>query len=212
MSTRNGSLPSVLIGRATLALFGVLTAGWFLPKLAGSFAYAALPLYLPAHLVSMVTYDGLLGLEQVVYALESSFSVRSAALWDAGLVVTYYLFAVLAAALSRPLEHRFGPGQSGTSAGTPSVRYTVAAGLLLVGLLLVAQGVVAQPTMTSVACTDSSSASESGAADTPTGTPECTTTTEKATGAQLYIVGLGTAVGLLGAGVVVADRRLAARA
>lgn len=200
--------------RAPLALFGVLTAGWFLPALLGPYAGAALPLYLPAYLVSMVTYDGLLGLEHAVYALQAAFGVESAALWDAGLVLTFYLFSVVVALLGRPLERQFGPGPTGEeprNVGTPSVRYTVAAALLLVGLLLVVQGIVVQPTMTSVSCSDSSSASDRGAVDTPTATPTCTVTTEPATGAKLYGIGFGVATGLLGAGVVVADRQLAAR-
>lgn len=212
MSTLDDSPASLLISRAPLALFAVLTAGWFLPNLLGPYAVAALPLYIPASLVSMVTYDGLLGLEQVVYWLQTAVGVESAVLWDAGLVVTFYLFSVGVALLSRPLKRRFGPESpqnESQSLGTPSIRYTVAAGLLLVGLLLVVQGIVAQPMMTSVSCTGSSSASEGGAGTTATTTPDCTKTTESATGAQLYIVGLGGGIGLLGAGIVVADRRFA---
>lgn len=210
MRTLDGSPAAVLTARATLALFTVLTVGWFLPGLLGPYAGAALPLSLPAYLVSTVTYDGVLGLEHVVYAVQNAVGSEWAGAWDVGLVVTFYLFAVVVALLSRPLERRFGPesGASGDrSASRPSIRYTVAAGLLLVGLLLVAQGVVVQPTMTSVSCSDS--ASEGGGS--ATATPECTRTTAPATGARLYIVGLGVGTGLLGAGVVAAGRRLTAR-
>ncbi|MEF8799539.1 MAG: hypothetical protein V5A56_00685 [Halolamina sp.] len=209
MRTLHHSLAAVLTARATLALFTVLTAGWFLPGLLGPYAGAALPLYLPAYLVSMVTYDGVLGLEQAVYAVQNAVSGEWAGAWDAGLAVTFYLFSVVVARLSRPLERRFGPEseESGRqSTNRPSVRYTAAAGLLLVGLLLIAQGVVVQPTMTGVSC--SGAASDGAGA---TATPECTRTTEPATGAQLYMFGLGVATGLLGAGVVAADRRLAAQ-
>jgi hypothetical protein len=211
MSELDGSPTDVLTGRATLALFAVLTGGWFLPGLLGPYASAVLPLYLPAYLVSMVTYDGLLGLEHVVYALQAAVGGQWAVAWDAGLVVTFYLFSVAAALLSRPLERRFNP-DTGEGADQrvrqPTVRHTVAAGLLLVGLLLVAQGVVVQPTATSVSCTG---AAAEGSGSTATATPECTRTTAPATGARLYIVGLGVVTGLLGAGVVAADRRLAAQ-
>jgi hypothetical protein len=56
----------------------------------------------------MVFYDGVLGLEAVVYALEGVVG-ESPYLWDAGLLVTYYLFSVLAVALGRSLKRRFRP-------------------------------------------------------------------------------------------------------
>jgi hypothetical protein len=212
---------AVLTDRATLALFAALTAGWFLPDFLGPYAGVAMPLFLPAYLVSMVTYDGLLGLEHVVYAVGNALGGESALAWDAGLVVTYYLFAVVAALLARPLERRFGPEGDGGDGGDdaeasgetdrPTLRYVVAAALLVVGVLFLVQGVVVQPTVTSVSCTDSGSASEGGSAGTATATPNCTSATQPATGARLYGVGLGVVTGLLGAGVVAVDRRLAGR-
>lgn len=211
MREHDESSIDMLTSRATLALFAALTAGWFLPGLLGPYGGAALPLYLPAYLVSMGTYDGVLGLEQVVYALQTAFGVESAALWDGGLVVTFYLFSVAAALLGWSLRRRFGPESGGSgdrSASRTSVRYSVAAGLLLVGLLLVAQGLVVQPTTTGVSCSGSAA---DGGGSTATATPECASTSRPATGARLYMLGLGIATGLLGAGVVAVDRRLVAR-
>lgn len=86
-------------------------------------------------------------------------------------------------------------------------RYALAGGMVLLGLVLLAQGVVSTPRVTSVECTGSSSAD----AETPSATPECTRTTERAWGQQLYIVGLGAAIAALGVGIVVTDRKLAER-
>lgn len=213
--------PSVLTDRTTLALFAALTTGWFLPEVLGTYASIALPLFLPAYLVSMVTYDGLLGLEHVVYAVQGTLGGEWALAWDAGLVVTFYLFSVAAALLARPLERRFGPERGGSergdsdedgageawSSGRPTLRYTVAAGLLVVGLLFVVQGIIVQPQMTSVSCSGSGTAA--GGNGTATATADCTRTTEPATGARLYGIGLGVATGLVGVGVVAADRRFA---
>lgn len=205
-----GSPIAVLTDRATLVLFAVLAVGWFLPDLLGPYASVTMPLFLPAYLVSMVTYDGLLGLEHVVYAVQGVLGGEWAYAWHAGLVVTFYLFSVVVAGLGRPLERRFGPESENGS--QPTIRYTVAAALLVVGLLFVVQGVAVQPTMTAVSCTDSGSAADGTGDSGATATPECTRTTEPATGARLYGIGLGVATGLLGVGVVATDRWLAGRA
>lgn len=55
----------------------------------------------------MVFYDGVFALEAVVYALEGVVG-KSPVLWDAGLLVTYYLFSVVSVALGRALERMFG--------------------------------------------------------------------------------------------------------
>lgn len=82
-----------------------------------------------------------------------------------------------------------------------TLRYTVAAGCLLVGLLLVGQGVVTTPQATTVECTASSSATAIG----PTPTPDCDRTTEPATGQRLYILGLGAVIASLGVSVIALD-------
>jgi hypothetical protein len=88
-----------------------------------------------------------------------------------------------------------------------TLRYTVAAGCLLIGLLLVVQGLTVSPQVTSVECTSSSSANTTG----PSPTPDCVQTSEPAIGQRLYILGLGVSVAGLGATVIVLDCRFARR-
>lgn len=206
---------SALTDPTTLGLFALLAAGWFIPTLVPELGYLLYPLFLPAYLVSMVTYDGLLGLEHVAYAVAEVVPISGAVVFDAGLAVTFYLFAVVAVVLGGALERRFGAQTHGDSADAepPTLgrfRYAVAAGLLLLGLLLVAQGVAVQPMVTSESCTGTSTATSAGGESAAT-TTTCTTTTEPATGQRLYILGLGAGIGVLGAGIVGADRWLAGR-
>lgn len=84
-----------------------------------------------------------------------------------------------------------------------TLRYTVAAGCLLVGLLLVVQGLAVSPQVTSVECSSSSSADATG----PSPTPDCVRTTEPATGQRLYVLGLGASVAGLGIAVLTLDQR-----
>jgi NADH dehydrogenase len=106
--TSEASSPSrsPLTARSTLLVFGVLAIGWFLPSMVDAERYAPLLLvpYVPAYLVTIVLYDGILSLESVVYAIEPFVPVRGAYLWDAGLLVTYYLFAVASTWLGRYLR------------------------------------------------------------------------------------------------------------
>ena len=194
------TLASALLDRAALALFALLAAGWFLPAVFPPIA--ATPLIIPPYLVILVS--GVFGLEHVASAAAELLPVAGSLAFDAGLVVTFYLFAVVAAALGGALKRRLGPVTDDGSETRTLGRfgYAVAAGLLVVGLLLAAQGAVAQPTVTSETCTGES---------TPGGdsTATCTSTTEPATGQQLYIVGLGAAIASLGAGIVGVDRWLA---
>jgi hypothetical protein len=88
-----------------------------------------------------------------------------------------------------------------------TLRYTVAAGCLLVGFLLVVQSLAVSPQVTSIQCTSSSSANATG----PSPTPDCVRTTEPATGQRLYILGLGVGVAGLGVTAIVLDRRFARR-
>jgi NADH dehydrogenase len=100
---------SVLVDRATLGLFAVLTLSWYLPAVVDIYAVPGLALlYLPAYVVNLAVYDGGLGLEAAVYALEGVVG-RSPALWDAGLVVTYYLVSVLVVTLARVLTRLVRP-------------------------------------------------------------------------------------------------------
>jgi hypothetical protein len=88
-----------------------------------------------------------------------------------------------------------------------TLRYTIAAGCLLVGLLLVVQGLVVSPQVTSIECTSSSSANATG----PSPTPDCVRTTEPATGQHLYSIGLGGGIAGLGVAIVALDRRFVRR-
>lgn len=192
-----------LVGRSTLAVFLALVAGWYLPSVASEFAVVLYPLFLPAYLVTIVAYDGGV-LEQLVYALDGSVPLGGELLFEAGQVVSFYLFTAVAALVGGAVERRFGPRDEPGA----RIRYVVVGGCLLVGLGLVLGGLVTPPTMTSVTCEGSASA---GGAATATPTPECTRTTGPATGQQFYILGLGTAIGLLGAAIVAVDRRLTPR-
>lgn len=204
------AVASALTARTTLGLFALLAAGWFLPAVYTPLA--ATPLFVLPYLVVMVTYDGLFGLEHVAYAAAEVLPIAGSTAFDAGVVVTFYLFAVLAAVLGGALERRVGPdrGDRGSEDDTPPTgrfRYAVAAALLVLGILLASQGVVAQPTVTGETCTGESTPEGAGNVSTAT----CTTTTEPATGQQLYIVALGAGIAVLGAGVVGVDRWLAGR-
>lgn len=100
---------SVLVGVETLGLFTFLSLAWFLPEVVDIYSIPGIVLlFIPSYLVNMVFYDGIFGLEAVVYALEGIFG-ESPFLWDAGLLVTYYLFSVVTVALGRVLKRRFKP-------------------------------------------------------------------------------------------------------
>lgn len=104
---------SVFVGAETLGLFTFLSLAWFLPEVVDIYSVPGLVLlYIPSYLVNIVFYDGVVGLEAVVYALEGVVG-ESPHLWDAGLLVTYYLFSVVAVALGRALKRRFGPVRAG---------------------------------------------------------------------------------------------------
>lgn len=206
MSDTRRHLVPALTGRSTLVVFAALAIGAFLPGLVPALAPVLYPLVLPTYLVTMVIYDGGL-LEQVVSLLSGTTTVDSGVLWDVGQALTLYLFTVAAALVGGAVSRRFGPERDDPAAGVP-LRYVVAGGLLLVGLGLAARGIITQPMMTGVTCESSASAAGNATATAP---PECARTTEPATGQRLYIVGLGVAVGSLGAGIVGVDRWLAAR-
>ena len=88
-----------------------------------------------------------------------------------------------------------------------TLRYTVAAGCLLVGFLLVVQGLVVSPQATSIECTSSSSANATGQSPAP----DCVRTTEPATGQRLYILGLGAGITGFAVAVIAFDHRFARR-
>jgi hypothetical protein len=109
---------SVLVSAETLGLFTFLSVTWFLPTVVDIYSIPGLNLLIiPSYLVNMVFYDGVFGLEAVVYALEGVVG-ESPVLWDAGLLVTYYLFSVVTVALGQALKHRFGSVPADTSTST----------------------------------------------------------------------------------------------
>lgn len=78
------------------------------------YSYGELPrvLFLPAYLLMLVLYDSPWGLENVVYAVDPIVPGSGRYLWDAGLIVTYYLFAAVVTWLGRrlnPSEHTTTP-------------------------------------------------------------------------------------------------------
>ncbi len=98
---------SVFVGAETLGLFAFLSIAWFLPDVVDIYSVPGLDLlFIPSYLVNIMFYDGLFGLEAVVYALEGIVG-ESPYLWDAGLLITYYLFSVVAITLGQALKRRF---------------------------------------------------------------------------------------------------------
>jgi len=97
----------VFVSAKTLGLFAFLSLARFLPGVVDIYSVPGLVLlFIPPYLVNIVFYDGIFGLEAVVYALEGIVG-ESSYLWDAGLLVTYYLFSVVAVTLGRLLKRRF---------------------------------------------------------------------------------------------------------
>lgn len=75
-----------------------------------------------------------------------------------------------------------------------TLRYTVAAGCLLLSLLLVVQGLTVSPQIRSVEYISSFSVN----ATEPSPPLDCVQTSEPATGQRLYILGLGIGIAGLG--------------
>lgn len=92
--------------RDVLLVFAFLTLSYHLiPTVAGVYASPiSWALFLPSYVVTMLFYDGILGLEHVVYATQGFVPVDGHFLWEAGNVATYYLFAVAAAWLGDRLR------------------------------------------------------------------------------------------------------------
>lgn len=96
-------IPSVWFARPTLFLFAFLALTSQLPVVLD--IYSSLLwrlLFIPSYLVMLFLYDAPWGLENVVYALDGVFG-GGKLLWEAGLFVTYYLFAVVVTWLVRLL-------------------------------------------------------------------------------------------------------------
>jgi hypothetical protein len=110
----------VFLSVPVLVVFAFLVASWSVQYVVDIYAHPVLrALFVPSYLVTMVTYDGGLGLEILVNPVASALPVGGAVLWELGNVLTYYLVAL---ALGGPawLFARRGSdgGANGESAGT----------------------------------------------------------------------------------------------
>ncbi|WP_458188445.1 hypothetical protein [Haladaptatus sp. NG-WS-4] len=95
---------SVWTARPTILVFGFLALSWFLSDVVDIYSFVLFRLlYVPAYLVMLLVYDSPWGLENLVYALDVVLP-REKYVWEAGLVVTYYLVAVTVTWLGRRLR------------------------------------------------------------------------------------------------------------
>lgn len=115
----DGGLRSASTSPTTLLLFGYLALAWQLPHIVdiySSVVYGAL--FTPPYVVNLLFYDSPWGLEQLVYPVAPYLPVPGDLLWEAGLVLTYYLFAIVVVWLGRRTNRwrRSGTATSGESA------------------------------------------------------------------------------------------------
>ena len=90
MTTRTHS--RLILSRSVVLIFGFLLLS----------EYARVPLLnLPAYVVSSFFYDSVWGLENVVYAVDGLIPIAGRLLWELGLIITYFLFAVAVVGLAR---------------------------------------------------------------------------------------------------------------
>lgn len=90
---------------STLLVFGFLALTWQIPNVVDIYDYGGLPrlLYLPSYVLSLLLYDSPWGLENVVSAVDPFVPGSGRLLWEAGVLVTFYLFAVAATWFGRRL-------------------------------------------------------------------------------------------------------------
>lgn len=95
-----------LASRDILLVFAFLAlSSYLIPTAIGVYASPiSWALFLPSYVVTMLFYDGILGLEHAAYAVQGFVPVDGHFLWEAGNVATYYLFAVAAAWLGNRLR------------------------------------------------------------------------------------------------------------
>lgn len=83
-------LPRAMRSRVTVGVFAFLTLSSLIPVVISIYASPVLRLlFLPSYLVTMLLYDSVWGLENLVYLLGDGHL-----LWETGNVLTYYLFAL----------------------------------------------------------------------------------------------------------------------
>lgn len=96
---------SAWTARSTLVVFAFLALTWRIPDVVDIYEYGGVPrlLFLPSYVLVLVLYDSPWGLENVVSAVDPFVPGSGRLLWAAGLVVTFYLFAVAVTWLGRRL-------------------------------------------------------------------------------------------------------------
>lgn len=113
---------SAWTARSTLLVFAFLALTWQIPNVVDIYDYGGVPrlLFLPSYVLMLVLYDSPWGLENVVSAVDPVVPGSGRLLWEAGLLVTFYLFAVAVTWLGRRLtgtgssDGRDGDGNPGT--------------------------------------------------------------------------------------------------
>lgn len=211
---KRAALRRALTDRAALVVFGILAVTWFFPQVVAPLDSPLLlgvaqVLVVPAYLLSLLVFDGLL--EAAVYPVADALPVVRPFVWEAGLLVVFYAFAVLAAWLGRRLAARAAPFRPGTGDGP---QYVLAGVLVAFGVVLLASGfalALTSPTVTVHSCTGTGTSAETSTGSSGGAvSEECRTETRPNT-VPYWALGGGAAVGLLGGAVVAGDVALARR-
>ena len=112
MSSRR-TLREAATSRTTLAVFGFLALSGQIPAFVDIYATPAYRiLFLPPYLVTMLFYDSPFGLENLVYpvaALVEPVLGDGHLLWEAGRVLTFYLFALAVGWIAGAVRSRNRP-------------------------------------------------------------------------------------------------------
>jgi hypothetical protein len=137
-------LRRALTDRAALAVFAFLAVTWLLPRVVSAVGPLRwlLPvtwvLVLPSYLIVLFVYDSFL--EVPATHIADALPVAGEYVWEAGLFVVFYAFAVLAVAAGRWLATRYRP-----DAG--EVRTVLAGAFVLLGAVLLVGGAVTAVTV-----------------------------------------------------------------
>lgn len=105
--TASNPVRNAFTSRTTLALFAFLALSSAIPAVVDVYASPVYwVLFTPSYLVTMVVYDGGLGLEALVYPVAEVVPVDGHLLWEAGRVASLYLFAVVVGLLAGTIRGR----------------------------------------------------------------------------------------------------------